>query len=256
MLRRFWGVIDDHYRLNESNQDSEVRMAGSSETFVRELFEMVRERRSFGRHPLWKKIAAGEVSRDGMKVFAAQFFLQVREFPRAISALHSRCYDSVERLKLAESLYEEETGKISGSAPHPELFIRLGTGLGMKREELTNAKPLASTAALIDWFELSTKDRSFQEGIAAINVAAEGQVPGNFESFARALETNYGLSTDQVAFFDVHEIADRDHSDVGDHVLSHAEMTVEERAKVRSAAERSVDLWWQFFDGMERVAGA
>ncbi len=61
--------------------------------------------------------------------FAAQFFLQVREFPRAFSALHSRCH-AEERVKLAESLYEEETGKISGSAPHPELFIRLGVALG------------------------------------------------------------------------------------------------------------------------------
>ncbi|HVN90002.1 MAG TPA: iron-containing redox enzyme family protein [Candidatus Binataceae bacterium] len=230
-------------------------MSASSEAFVRDLFAMVRERRSFGQHPLWKKIADGKVPRDKMKIFAAQFFLQVREFPRAISALHSRCYDSVQRLKLAESLYEEETGQLSGSAPHPELFIRLGTGLGMKREELTEAKPLPSTAALIDWFELSTKDRSFDEGIAAINVAAEGQVPGNFESFARALQKHYNLNTEQVSFFDVHELADRDHSDVGDHVLSHSEMTEQEKVKVRGAAERSVELWWQFFDGMERAIG-
>jgi len=231
-------------------------MAHSGESFVRDLFKMVGERRSFGRHPLWHKIAEGKVSREGMKVFAAQFFLQVREFPRAISALHSRCYDAIERQKLAESLYEEESGRISGSAPHPELFIRFGLGLGMKREELTEAKPLPSTAALIDWFELSTKDRSFEEGIAAINVAAEGQVPGNFEPFARALEKHYGVTRDQVAFFDIHEIADRDHSDVGDHVLSHAELTGHEADKVRAAAERSVDLWWQFFDGMERIARA
>jgi pyrroloquinoline-quinone synthase len=230
-------------------------MVHTSEDFVRALFKMVGERRSFGRHPLWHKISEGKVSREGMKVFAAQFFLQVREFPRAISALHSRCYNSVERLKLAESLYEEETGKLSGSAPHPELFIRFGTGLGMRREELTEAKPLPSTASLIDWFELSTKDRSFAEGIAAINVAAEGQVPGNFAPFARALEKHYGLARDQVAFFDIHEIADRDHSDVGDHVLSHAHMTEEDQTKVRSAAERSVELWWQFFDGMQRAAG-
>lgn len=228
-------------------------MASTSEGFVRELFAMVRERRSFGRHPLWHKIQDGKVPRDQMKIFAAQFFLQVREFPRAISALHSRCYDSVQRLRLAESLYEEETGKISGSEPHPELFIRLGTGLGMKREELTEARPLPGTAALIDWFELSTKDRSFDEGIAAINVAAEGQVPGNFEPFARALQKHYGLSTQQVSFFDVHELADRDHSDVGDHVLSHAELRDAEREKVRRAAERSVDLWWQFFDCMDRA---
>jgi pyrroloquinoline-quinone synthase len=228
-------------------------MQTPSENFVRDLFSMVHERRSFGRHPIWLKIADGKVSRAGMRTFAAQFFLQVREFPRAVSALHSRCYDPGERLKLAESLYEEETGRISGSAPHPELFIRIGTGLGMKREEVTEARALPSTAALIDWFELSTKDRSFAEGIGAINVAAEGQVPGNFGSFARALESHYGLTNDQVAFFDVHEIADRDHSDVGDNILSHMTLGDAERARIRAAVERSLDLWWQFFDGIERA---
>jgi pyrroloquinoline-quinone synthase len=231
-------------------------MPAPSENFVRELFSVVHERRSFGRHPLWLKIADGKVSRSGMRIFAAQFFLQVREFPRALSALHSRCYNAAERVKLAESLYEEETGLISGSAPHPELFVRVGVGLGMKREELVEAKPLPSTAALIDWFELSTKDRSFAEGIGAINVAAEGQVPGNFASFARALEKHYGLTREQVAFFDVHEIADRDHSDVGDNILSQLPMSDSDRAKVRAAAERSLEMWWQFFDGIDKAASA
>ncbi len=230
-------------------------MAAISDGFVRELFAMVRERRSFGRHPFWCRIADGKINQAGMCVFATQFFLQVREFPRALSALHSRCFNAEERVKLAESLYEEETGRISGSAPHPELFIRIGLGLGLSRADLIAGKPLASTAALIDWFELSTKDRSFAEGVAAINVAAEGQVPGNFAPFARALEKHYGLSREQVAFFDVHEIADRDHSDVGDHILSHVAMSENERARVRAAAERSLDLWWQFFDGIERAAG-
>lgn len=228
-------------------------MAASSESFVRDLFAMVKENRSFGRHPLWGKISEGKVSREGMKTFAAQFFLQVREFPRAVSALHSRCYDATERLKLAESLYEEETGKISGSAPHPELFIRFGTGLGMKREEMTEAAPLPSTAALIDWFELSTKDRSFAEGIGAINVAAEGQVVTNFGPFARALEKHYGLSREQVAFFDVHELADRDHSDVGDNILSQMTLSDSERGRIRAAVNRSLGMWWQFFDGIERA---
>ena len=225
----------------------------SNQAFVRDLFAMVGERRSFGRHPIWQKIAAGGVARAKMPIFAAQFFLQVREFPRALSALHSRCYNPAERLKLAESLYEEETGLISGSAPHPELFIRFGLGLGMRREQMTEAAALPSTAALIDWFELSTKDRSFAEGVAAINVAAEGQVCGNFAPFARALERHYGLTREDVIFFDVHEIADRDHSDVGDNILSRTPMSDDDRARVRRAAERSLDLWWQFFDGIERA---
>jgi len=147
----------------------------TNDGFVREIFAMVKERRSFGRHPIWHRIADGKVSQAGLCAFAVQFFLQVREFPRALSALHSRCFNADERVKLAESLYEEETGRISGSAPHPELFIRLGLGLGLSRDDMIHGKPLPSTAALIDWFELSTKDRSFAEGIGAINLAAEAR---------------------------------------------------------------------------------
>ena len=214
---------------------------------------MVHERRSFGRHPLWHRIADGKASRVGLRIFAAQFFLQVREFPRALSALHSRCLDVDERRKLAESLYEEETGLLSDSCPHPELFIKFGVGLGMRREELLDAAPLPETAALIDWFELSTKDRSFPEGIGAITVAAEGQVPGNFASFARALERHYGLKKDDVSFFDIHEIADRDHSDVGDSILSRMALSDELRERIRGAVSRSLDMWWMFFDGIEHA---
>ena len=128
-----------------------------------------------------------------------------------------------------------------------------GRALGLAREALVDARALAGTAALIDWFELASKQRSFIEGAAAINLAAEGQVPGAFGPFARALEKHYGLSREAVAFWDVHEIADRDHSDVGDHIVVRFADTDELRAKTRRAVAHSLDMWWQFFDGMERA---
>src|SRR5258708_20613160 len=102
----------------------------ANDGFVREIFTMVKERRSFGRHPFWHRIADGKVSQSGLCSFATQFFLQVREFPRALSALHSRCVNAEQRVNLAESLYEWETRKISRTAPHPESFIRLRLGVG------------------------------------------------------------------------------------------------------------------------------
>src|SRR5436309_1768282 len=100
--------------------------------FVGELRAMIDAGRAFGRHPLWLGIAEGGVPRSALGPFAVQFFLQVREFPRAVSALHSSCPDAHERVELAESLYEEETGRISGcNVSHPELFIRFGDGVGV-----------------------------------------------------------------------------------------------------------------------------
>jgi len=222
-----------------------------------ELKQLINARRSFGRHPLWLRIAEGNVERESLSVFACQFFLQVREFPRAVSALHAACPFPEERRELAESLYEEETGRISGcNLPHPELFLRFSDGLGLARDTVTEATPLPSTAALIDWFELSTRQRSFIEGAAAMNLAAEGQVPGAFGPFARALEKHYALSREAVAFWDVHEIADREHSDVGDHIVLRHANTPDWETRVRAAVSHSLDMWWQFFDGIERAIGA
>src|SRR5690349_8148513 len=199
--------------------------------FVEELRAMIDARRTFGRHPLWRQIEDGGVPRSSLAPFVVQFFLQVREFPRAVSALHSSCPDARERVELAESLYEEETGRISGcNVSHPELFIRFGEGVGLPRAAMVDGVPLPATAALIGWFEQSTREHPFIEGAAATNLAAEGQVPGTFGPFARALERHYGCTPEQVAFWDVHEHADREHSAIGDHVVVRMATTPELQA--------------------------
>lgn len=226
-------------------------MALTTKEFGESLMAEVRAGRSFGGHPLWFKIQEGRLSHKGLQGFARQFFLQVVEFPRAVSALHSRCLDLEERRKLAESVYEEETGKLSGSKPHPELFLDFAAGLGLRRDEMLAAEPLPSTAALIHWFEYSTKILPFLEGVAAINLAAEGQVVGAFGSFARALQKHYGLSEQAVAFWDVHELADAEHSDVGDHIVVKHATTDALQERIRRVVRTSLGIWWQFFEGMD-----
>jgi pyrroloquinoline-quinone synthase len=230
-------------------------MALARDAFARELKDMIARGRSFGGHPLWLAIAEGKLDRDGLQGFARQFFLQVVEFPRAVSALHSRCPDRGERIKLAESVYEEETGRLSRSKPHPELFLDFCAALGLSRDEVPASEPLPETAALVHWFELSTRERPFLEGVAAINLAAEGQVVGNFGPFADALQRHYGLSKEAVAFWDVHEFADAEHSDVGDHIVVRHATTDAVQAGIRDAVRTSLRMWWLFFDGIDRTHG-
>ena len=92
--------------------------------------------------------------------------------------------------------------------------------------------------------------------LAAPALAAEGQVPGAFGPFARALERHYGCSRDAVAFWDIHEQADREHSAIGDHVVVRLATTPELQGGVRRAVARSLELWWQFFDGIARAIDA
>ena len=220
--------------------------------FIEDLEKRIQARRTFGSHPLWLELADGKLSKDQLKRFAVQFFLQVREFPRAVSAMHANCPFLDERRELAESVYEEETGRISGcNQPHPELFIRFGEAVGLSREDMLDGEALPATRALIDWFELSTKQRSFIEAAAAINLAAEGQVPGAFGPMARCLQENYGLSREAVEFWDIHEMADAEHSEVGDNIVVRHATDAATQGRVRDALQHSLDAWWQFFDGIQ-----
>ena len=135
-------------------------MSETNRSLIEDLQARIEARRTFGGHPLWKRIAGGELTRDQLRFFAVQFFLQVREFPRAVSAMHSRCPFDDMRRELAESVYEEESGRISGcNLPHPELFLKFGTALGLERSDMTEGKALPETAALIDWFEVASWNR-------------------------------------------------------------------------------------------------
>jgi pyrroloquinoline quinone (PQQ) biosynthesis protein C len=80
-------------------------------------------------------------------------------------------------------------------------------------------------------------------------------VPGAFGPFARALEEHYGLSREAVSFWDVHEMADREHSDVGDHIVVHFADTQDTQRRVEQAVQTSLDRWWAFFDGIQAAIG-
>src|SRR3989442_1200791 len=58
-------------------------MPGDS-AFVDELRAVIDAGRAFGRHPLWLRIEEGRLPRSAFGPFAVQFFLQVRDFPRAL----------------------------------------------------------------------------------------------------------------------------------------------------------------------------
>ncbi len=77
--------------------------AVAPEAFVGELVARIAKKRTFGGHPLWLDLADGKLTNAQLRIFAVQFFLQVREFPRAVSAMHANCPFPDERMALAET---------------------------------------------------------------------------------------------------------------------------------------------------------
>ena len=73
------------------------------------------------------------------------------------------------------------------------------------------------------------------------------------EAFIRDLVARIAArrSREAVEFWDVHEVADAEHSEVGDNIVVRHATDAATQAQVRDALQHSLDAWWQFFDGIQ-----
>lgn len=231
-------------------------MAFSNQTFVLQLKADLEAKKGFHQHPWVKKFERGELTREQVRGWIEQqYYVTGRDGHVLLSAMYGKCSDPKARQQLIENILEEETGKISGVAAHPELYIRLGEALGSTREQMLNLEPLPETLGLRSFWEVTMLNGSFAEGVAAGSAGSEAQLPGAAARFAKVLEEKYGLTHDQSAFWWVHEEADKEHGDAAFNFLASLCQTEEEQRKVRTALRRSLDLVWLFFDGLERAYG-
>jgi pyrroloquinoline-quinone synthase len=231
-------------------------MTTSSEQFAKELESIVSQRRAFWDHPWIQKFRRAELSTEQVRHWIEQQFYLTGRVHDLIGPLYTKCEDERVRRDLVHNLLEEETGEVSHSAPHPELYLRLGEALGSTRDTMRNLKPLPETLALRSYWTWIVKERPFLEGVAAVSVAGEAQVPGAGSEFARILEEKYGLSHEQSAFWWVHEEADREHGGGAVEMVAKMAQTEQEREAVRQAVDHSLTLLWHFFDGLEAFYGA
>ncbi len=81
--------------------------------------------------------------------FRHEYLVYIRDFPVLVAAALGNVPPLGDvRVALAENLYEEQTGGLSQTAPHPELFLRMMEGLGFSREEFAENESLLHPAAL------------------------------------------------------------------------------------------------------------
>jgi len=135
--------------------------------------------------------------------------------------LYVNCPDPAWRRRIAEVVYEEGTGRLyANGCEHSKLWFLFSDAVGVTHEEMRTFQFCAGALAMRVYFEWICC-KSFLEGVSAHMLAGEAQVPGVMGKIARNLQRQYGLSTEAVSFFDVHEVADDDHASVGPELLEH-----------------------------------
>lgn len=230
-------------------------MALTSQQFAEELKNMVAQRRAFWDHPWTQKFRRAELSKEQVRHWIEQQFYLTGKVHDLIGPLYVHCPDAEVRTQILDNLVEEETGRMSGSAAHPELYLRLGTALGSTRETMFNIRPLPETMAMRTWWIWVVANRPFIEGLAAVGIAGEAQVPGAGDVYAKLLEEKYGLTHEQSAFWWVHEEADKEHGGSAVEIVSKMARTDEEQKQVREVIDHTLELLWRFFDGLELAYG-
>src|SRR5438128_2120010 len=81
--------------------------------------------------------------------FRHEYLVYVRDFPVLLAGVMAGVppLDDV-RAALAENIYEEQTGGLSKTAPHPELFLRMMEGLGFARSDFADDEKHLHPAAI------------------------------------------------------------------------------------------------------------
>ena len=200
-------------------------------------------------HSFYQAWNSGDLSKDTIKEYAAQYFQHVSSFPRYLSAIHSNCDDISTRQILLENLVDEE----KGSENHPELWMRFAEGMGNSRDKVNNTDAMSETQDLVETFKKLSRSEQYHIGLAAL-YCYESMQPEISETKKEGLQKFYGIKDENtLKFFTVHMHADKWHREVVRKLLSDLANTKEKQKEILRAVESALSVLNNFLSGMERV---
>jgi pyrroloquinoline-quinone synthase len=109
--------------------------------------------------------------------FRHEYATYVRDFPILLARCLGQVPDLVDvRRALAENLYEEQTGGLSKTAPHPELFLVMMEGLGFSRSDFHDRDLHPAAQSYKDWLVATASSAPWQAACALLTIFVEGSV--------------------------------------------------------------------------------
>jgi pyrroloquinoline quinone (PQQ) biosynthesis protein C len=198
---------------------------------------------------------------------ARMFVLQHRQNTRQRNSVlklrvATNCPDWATRLRIIAACSQEILAdhEFGGGKAHWQILEELGTHIGLTLDEIRAATPLPTTEIAWAAWEGLMSNRHWLEGIIANTCAERVNVPGYGAGAMRdhgwswveheRWRRLFGLDDAQLAFWEVHEKADLEHSNLGwQAVAQHAAQYRMEEAAVH-ACEINLRVWELYFNGI------
>ena len=219
------------------------------------------------KHPFYQAWSAGELTREDLHEYAAEYWHHVSAFPTYLSALHAQLPDGELRRSVLRNLLDEEGIDAPDGRAHSGLWMDFARGMGADPAEVTARQLQPETQALIANFREQMKSRP-AAALAAL-YAYESRVPEIARTKAEGLRRHYsvnpagdasgavavGAATDAATarYFTLHQTADVHHAQVWRDLMD-AELAANPNSAeaALNAAETAAHALWTALDGIER----
>src|SRR5262245_33772159 len=183
------------------------------DTFVGDLRAEISERQlSLTDAEFLLAVEAGTATREQVGEWAKAFYAITRNGRLMIGNFYANSPDDPDlRRKLAENLYEEETGRLSGVGRcHMDVFADFLAAFDITLEE---ARELPSPLGDLPTGGRTIAPEDFFIELAAYGFSVEAPNARFCERILRALKNNYGFTDEQLTWFSMHAVLDADHGE-------------------------------------------
>lgn len=199
-------------------------------------------------HSFFSRWSSGRLSPSEIKGYAKECYVLEKEFPRFLSALHSKCDHPQMRKALLENLVNQE----HGSESQLDLWIRFSEGLGVDRQELVEHFYSDETQHLLRVFKDCVSSDNPIDGLAAL-YAYERQQPDVARTKLHGLENFYEFR-DEEAFERLknNQVKDVYQAETEAVLLADLCKTQEDEDRAVEVVEKTLNSLYDFLDGVER----
>jgi pyrroloquinoline-quinone synthase len=205
------------------------------------------------KHPFYQAWSKGELTRDDLREYGAEYWHHVSAFPAYLSALHSRLPDGKLRRLVLENLADEEG--LEDGTPHSDLWMDFARGMGADEADVRARQIAPETQALVEHFR-AAMHHSPAAALAAL-YAYESRVPAIAKTKAEGLVSHYGADSATRRYFTLHTTADVHHARVWRNALTSELAThPEDTEAALTAAEDAARALWNALDGVEHARQA
>ncbi|MFD9895019.1 TenA family transcriptional regulator [Amycolatopsis sp. NPDC059027] len=204
-------------------------------------------------HPLVAELVKPEANWELLQALTLQGYQLTKHFLTYIEHLFFHCPLPKHKKALMVNMYEEETGRLSGTKNHVRLMQDFVRAIRIDDATRDAAKPYPQTQELIDYrMDLVKNPETYHLGAAAVAIASEGQ---NLEDTAgqhrhSLLGKVYGLTDDDTLFFSVHAKEDVGHVREGIALVNDLCTDAKMQQDALEVVEHTCKLFQGVYDGV------